>query len=80
MIEECRVCQSIKLIVDHLPENIAAVINRIPIEAETIDADGIKIHILLHVVHGWMDEIEIFSEDLNNVMEWPKPSSLVLLD
>ena len=78
--EECKDCRSIKLIVDNLLENIATLKRRIPIEAEAIDRDNVKIHVLLHVVHGFMDEIEIYREDLQNIAEMPKPNSLELIN
>jgi hypothetical protein len=78
--EECHDCQSIKLMVDKAPGNISFVKRRIPIEAEALDSDGVKIHILLHVVHGFMDEIEIFREDLLMVKQLPEPSSLELIN
>jgi hypothetical protein len=66
--------------VDKAPGNISFVKRRIPIEAEALDSDGVKIHILLHVVHGFMDEIEIFREDLLMVKQLPEPSSLELIN
>jgi hypothetical protein len=41
----------------------AAVVRRIPVEAEVLDADGTTIHVLLHVVDGFMNELEFFRED-----------------
>lgn len=78
--EECKDCRSITTIVDNLPGNAATVKRRIPIEAEAVDVDGAKIHILLHVVYGYIDEIEIYREDLQSVKEIPKPNSLELIN
>ena len=78
--EECKDCRSITILVDNLLENTATVKRRIPIEAEAVDIDGAKIHILLHVVHGYIDEIEIYREDLQSVKEIPKPNSLELIN
>ena len=36
---------------------------RIPVEAEAEDADGRTFHILLHVVDGYIAELEIYTED-----------------
>lgn len=41
----------------------ASVIRRIPVEAEVEDADGMTIHVLLHVVDGYMIELEVYRED-----------------
>jgi hypothetical protein len=77
--EECTDCRSIKLTVDGKHSTAAIVKRRIPINAEAEDSDNMKIHILLHVVQGFMDEIEIYREDLQNVTAMPKPETLVLV-
>ena len=41
----------------------ATVLRRIPIEAEADDLDGMTIHILLHVIDGYIDELELYRED-----------------
>jgi len=46
----------------------ADVERRIPIEAEVEDADGVSVHILLHVVDGFMKELEIYREDSRPLM------------
>ena len=59
----------------------AHVKRRIPIEAEVEDEDGRSIHILLHVVDGVVDELEVYREDGSPVRRRPVPEdvSLVLL-
>jgi hypothetical protein len=42
---------------------LAPVKLRIPVEAECVDADGVPVHVLLHVVNGMLKELEIFRED-----------------
>ena len=49
---------------------------RIPVEAEFQDADGVLIHILLHVVDGQVKELEIYKEDGSSIIESPDPSQL----
>jgi hypothetical protein len=49
---------------------------RIPVEAEFQDADGVLIHILLHVVDGKVKELEIYKEDGSSIIENPDPSKL----
>jgi hypothetical protein len=54
----------------------AEVEKRIPVEAEVHDTDGILIHILLHVVDGKVNELEIYKEDGSPIIERPDPSKL----
>ena len=41
----------------------AQVGRRIPVEAELKDLDGATVHVLLHVLNGRMNELEIYRED-----------------
>lgn len=41
----------------------ANISKRIPVEAQFKDIDGIYVHILLHVVDGYLSELEIYKED-----------------
>lgn len=36
---------------------------RVPVEGEATDLDGVKIHVLFHIVSGNPHELEIFKED-----------------
>lgn len=54
----------------------AEVVRRIPVEAEGEDADGVTIHILLHVLDGAMKELEIFREDSRAVQRLPTREAL----
>jgi hypothetical protein len=54
----------------------AKVKKRVPVEAEVQDTDGISIHILLHVVDGKLNELEIYKEDGSPILERPDPSKL----
>jgi hypothetical protein len=47
---------------------LASVPSRVPVEGECEDADGIKIHFLLHVVDGVIDELEVFREDSGRIL------------
>lgn len=42
----------------------AEVKERVPVEAMLEDVDGVTIHVLLHVVDGLMNELEIYKDDL----------------
>jgi hypothetical protein len=49
-----------------------AVVNRrIPVEASYLDRDGGRVHLLLHVVDGYLDEFEVFREDSGPVISRP---------
>lgn len=56
----------------------AAVTRRVPVEAETVTEDGVGIHVLLHVVDGLLNELEVFRED-SQVVQMPAPGQLKLL-
>jgi hypothetical protein len=61
-------CLSIQV---HPTAPVATVSYRVPVEAEAMDADGIAIHVLLHVVDGRAVELEMFKEDNSKVIELP---------
>jgi hypothetical protein len=42
----------------------AEVKHRVPMEAMLEDVDGITIHLLLHVIDGLMNELEVYKDDL----------------
>ncbi|MCI0561256.1 MAG: hypothetical protein MN733_22445 [Nitrososphaera sp.] len=71
-------CPSIILSTEQSPADRAFVRGRIPIEAEGYDSDGVKIHFLLHVVEGYLSELEIFREDSRPILNLPDPDSLKL--
>lgn len=41
----------------------ARVVRRIPVEAEFEDLDGVMVHVLLHVVGGFLNELEVYRDD-----------------
>jgi hypothetical protein len=49
----------------------APVATRIPVELNYTDPDGMRVHVLLHVVRGFVDELEIFREDSAPVRSRP---------
>ncbi len=51
---------------------------RIPTEGEFEDVDGATIHLLLHVVNGKVDELEIYKDDSSSVVKMPEPKHLRL--
>lgn len=46
----------------------ACVSRRIPVEASYNDVDGVVVHLLIHVIDGVLDELEIYREDSATVM------------
>ena len=54
----------------------AKVVDRVPVEAAADDADGYGIHYLLHVIDGFAEELEVFTETLLDIIKTPDPSSL----
>lgn len=54
----------------------ACVVRRIPVEAEADDNDGATIHLLLHVVDGFIKELELFRDGTGSVQRMPKPQDL----
>ena len=81
-IEECEVepLDSDGSLNFHLKRRTSAVTTkfRVPIEAEAMDSDGIKIHVLLHVVMGKIAELEVFKDDGSPVAKMPKPEAFEL--
>ena len=56
----------------------ASVLHRVPLEAEAVDSDGVALHVLLHVVDGRLNELEIYREDGARVLELPPVDSWVV--
>lgn len=46
--------------------------HRVVSEGEVSDKDGVTIHLLLHVVDGYLEEIELVREDDNDVIALPE--------
>lgn len=77
--EECGCgCPSIVFAVP-ADAHVAMVLQRVPVEAQSKDADGMDIHFLLHVVGGFLRELEIFREDSEPIKELPRADTLVVL-
>ena len=56
----------------------AEVLSRCPTEGTCPDADGVLIHVSLHVVDGRMNELEIFKEDGSKIQTPPNPDLLTV--
>ena len=51
--------------------------HRVPVEAEYLDADGVPIWILLHVVNGLLNELEIIKADGSTMQNPRRPDLFV---
>jgi hypothetical protein len=54
----------------------ALVVRRIPVEASFRDLDGVVGHVLLHVLDGYADELEVYKEDSSDVLGPVRPEML----
>jgi hypothetical protein len=57
----------------------AEVVRRIPVEAELDDSDGVAVHVLLHVVDGFLKELEVYRDDSGRVQRVLAPGDLRLM-
>jgi hypothetical protein len=57
----------------------ASVIRRIPVEAELDDQDSVTIHVLLHVVDGLLNELEVYRDDSGRIRRALTPDDLRLM-
>lgn len=71
-------CRSSALDVDRSASPPVRSIERIPVEAEGADVDGTEVDLLLHVVGGYMNELEIFRVDSKPIVRVPRPGKLQL--
>lgn len=78
---QCRTCPTITFIIDASVAPRAPVARRIPSEAERPGAapGHTTLPVLLHVVNGYLDELELYRDDLGQIASLPSPSSLELL-
>ena len=60
-------------------ETPAEVARRIPVEAELNDSDSVTIHVLLHVVDGFLKELEVYRDDSGRVQRVLVPGDLRLM-
>ena len=60
--------------------NAASVTSRVPVEAVASDADGIPIYYLLHVVNGFVAELEIYNAATFDIKRTPHPDELRVMN
>jgi hypothetical protein len=51
---------------------------RIPVEGWFEDTDGMLVHVLLHVVSGRINELEIYKDDGSQIVQMAEPSRLTI--
>lgn len=56
----------------------ADVTRRVVTEGDYVDSDGGMVHVLVHVVDGWLDELEIYREDGQRVKTPPTAENLTI--
>jgi hypothetical protein len=56
----------------------ADVIKRIPVEAEWYDSDNVCVHLLLHVVNGLLNELEIYKDNGTAIKGIIDPDKIVI--
>jgi hypothetical protein len=52
---------------------------RVPVEAYYQDADGVTVHVLLHVLDGRVKELEIYKDDSSPVIKRPVANQLQVI-
>ena len=57
----------------------AAVDQRVPVEAEACDEEGNKIHMLLHVINGRINELEFYTESGAAIKRLPSANEWELI-
>lgn len=69
---------SLKFLIDTtLPR--APVLQRVATEAEAVDGDGVPVAVLLHVVDGMLDELEVFRGDSGPLLNPIRADSLTVV-
>jgi hypothetical protein len=65
----------------HPGDTIPAVVRRrIPVEASYPDADGVVVHVLVHVIDGRLNELEVYREDSGSVLIPPTETDALEVD
>lgn len=58
---------------------LAPVLFRVPVDGVTHDPDRMPVHILLHVVHGYVDQLVVFREDSGPRLIEIKPATITVM-
>jgi hypothetical protein len=64
-------CPTLDLVTESLEHLRAPVRRRVPIEASYDDADGGQVSILVHVVNGFLNELEFYRPDGQDIRAYP---------
>ena len=60
--------------------NAASVTSSVPVEAVASDADGHSIHYLLHIINGYVEELEIYTDTTFDIIRIPHPDELCIMN
>jgi hypothetical protein len=55
---------------------VARIAERVPVTAIFDDADNVPIYLLLHIINGKLDELEIYKADGSRIIVSPNPERL----
>ena len=53
-------------------------VNGVPVEAESVDRDGVRVQILLHVANGRVKELEFYKVDGSKVLQLPDADGITI--
>lgn len=56
----------------------ATVNHTVPVEAESVDRDGVRVQILLHVADGRIKELEFYKVDGSKVLQLPDADRITI--
>ena len=59
--------------------NRAVTLNNLPVEGTTHDTDGVVVDILLHVINGFLHELEIIKVDGTNLLASIQPEKIEVI-
>lgn len=57
----------------------APVLYPVPVDGSMLDVDGVPVHVLLHVIDGYMNELEIYKADRSKPLRMIDPESLTVI-
>jgi hypothetical protein len=70
---------SIEFSIDDAYKHYRALVRqRVPVEGETRDSDGVSVYVLLHVINGVLNELEIYKSDSRPMKTRPAPDSIAV--
>jgi hypothetical protein len=68
--------QSFEFEIQTSPDESILALQRVPVEAEGTDEDGVPVYFLLHVTKGLVKELEIYKADGSDIKRMPEAPEL----